>query len=100
VDVGADQLDASHHGPAQVHAVEPGAGQIDVAKLRSVQVNALKPGAAQVGTNEVRHGTTLAPPADEPGSGRGRSVAAWKVRRGIYQRVHERDTVRASVTRR
>ena len=30
----------------------------------------------------------------------GPTVAAWKVRRGIYQQVNERDTVRASVTRR
>jgi hypothetical protein len=30
----------------------------------------------------------------------GLTVAAWKVRRGIYQQVNERDTVRASVTRR
>jgi hypothetical protein len=30
----------------------------------------------------------------------GPTVAAWRVRSGIYQRVNERDMVRASVTRR
>jgi hypothetical protein len=55
VDVGTGQLDAAHHGPAQVHTAEPGAGQVDSAQLRAAEVNALEPGTTQIGMNEVSH---------------------------------------------
>ena len=66
VDVHADQFDAPHHGPAQVHPAEPGAGQVHGVELHTAEVSPLEPGAAEIGTDEVSHPATLTPRSDDP----------------------------------
>jgi hypothetical protein len=54
VDVGVDQVDAAHHDPAQVGAVQPGVGQVDVAQPGAVEPDPVEPGRAEVDALEER----------------------------------------------
>jgi len=62
VDVGADELDTAHYGPAQVDPAEPGAAEVGGAQLRAAEVGPLKPGTTQIGVDEVSHSHDLRQP--------------------------------------